>query len=460
MKEAEEAKGLMGQKTISEILRMVASLVEEFDLAYFFQSCRNIELDLVQSLPRSLMKVARYYKLTNELIDAARDRRYSIFKTIRVATLNAREFRTSVVRLQDCSFDEVLLRYDPNNANPVVVTKGRQKSPTLTSGKNPCKVHAEIQLLHFYEFQQVPSIPRLLSASKSACYLCYLFINAHKKFQVPRTHGRLYHGWTLPDFPECVDRTPFLEAAHRFNVSLEGQIRRTLGMKYRKFNHPAESVIVLHPTWSPCATLMISKAGTPQGSETSTIRQASPAPPEVRLQPSRSASLTRNQIPLDLVSDREIPTVAVSESPQSDEDQPVTINCGRLSSSSEVQSIMIANTTWQCLRLPSSLSNVWCRHKGLDLFLEWTEGENPADTERWMGLKYTNQLENAEIADTGNSFNLTDLRLGAVRTSQGMVGIDRTLTLIWSDTGLVVKFGHGTPPEDLDNEDQIPVHLL
>ncbi|KAI4130960.1 MAG: hypothetical protein LQ338_001471 [Usnochroma carphineum] len=62
-------------------------------------------------------------------------------------------------------------------------------------------VHAEIQLVTFYGM--TPKLeglkPRVLGVSKSACYLCDLFISLHNQFFISKTHGRLYDQWTVPD---------------------------------------------------------------------------------------------------------------------------------------------------------------------------------------------------------------------------------------------------------------------
>jgi len=41
--------------------------------------------------------------------------------------------------------------------------------------------------------------PRVVCSSKSACFLCDLFIEIHAKFYVARTHGVLYTKRILPD---------------------------------------------------------------------------------------------------------------------------------------------------------------------------------------------------------------------------------------------------------------------
>lgn len=62
-------------------------------------------------------------------------------------------------------------------------------------------VHAEIQMITFYDL--TPSLkalaPRVLGVSKWACYLCNLFVSLHGKYFISKTHGRLYHQWTVPD---------------------------------------------------------------------------------------------------------------------------------------------------------------------------------------------------------------------------------------------------------------------
>lgn len=66
----------------------------------------------------------------------------------------------------------------------------------IINAKSP--VHAEIQLLLYYESNSVPFPPRIICSTKKACYLCNLFFNLHGKFHIPSTHGRLYEKWAVP----------------------------------------------------------------------------------------------------------------------------------------------------------------------------------------------------------------------------------------------------------------------
>lgn len=67
-------------------------------------------------------------------------------------------------------------------------------SNALSSGK----VHAEVQLLFHYEIPQRGLSPRVITSTKSACFLCNALFQLHGKYHIPTTHGRLYAGWLLP----------------------------------------------------------------------------------------------------------------------------------------------------------------------------------------------------------------------------------------------------------------------
>jgi hypothetical protein len=64
-----------------------------------------------------------------------------------------------------------------------------------------CHVHAEVQLAVYYDLNPHYQ-PRCIGSSKWLCYLCYLFLRAHNRFFVSKTHGHLYDQWTVPDLME------------------------------------------------------------------------------------------------------------------------------------------------------------------------------------------------------------------------------------------------------------------
>ncbi|KAM3558500.1 hypothetical protein MY1884_003961 [Beauveria asiatica] len=69
-----------------------------------------------------------------------------------------------------------------------------QTHKTLTEGK----FHAKVQLLCQILSQPSHTPPRVVCASKDACFLCNCLLRAHAKLYTPRCHGKLYPAWRLP----------------------------------------------------------------------------------------------------------------------------------------------------------------------------------------------------------------------------------------------------------------------
>lgn len=101
--------------------------------------------------------------------------------------------------------------------------------PSIQGRPMPCYVHAEVQLVtHLAQQtgrrelgssstkQAVPRRPRIIGASKSACFLCFLFLSCYAGPRTPATHGRLYDQWTVPDLEEyTTDQTEHLRQTLR-----------------------------------------------------------------------------------------------------------------------------------------------------------------------------------------------------------------------------------------------------
>ena len=78
---------------------------------------------------------------------------------------------------------------------------------SFKGGSVECHVHAEVQLLIYYDSNPDISIlkPRVLGVSKAACYLCNLFSKKHADFFLSQTHGQLYDQWNIPDLASFDD---------------------------------------------------------------------------------------------------------------------------------------------------------------------------------------------------------------------------------------------------------------
>jgi hypothetical protein len=108
------------------------------------------------------------------------------------------------------------------------------------------KIHAEIQLVFYYELNASRLPPRVVCSSKDACFLCNVFILMHGKMHTPRYRGRLYPGWRLPSMPDLND----LDL--RLNSALEDLIKDSLKIllsrqKKTIYPDPNESTLLTLP---------------------------------------------------------------------------------------------------------------------------------------------------------------------------------------------------------------------
>ena len=60
-------------------------------------------------------------------------------------------------------------------------------------------VHAEMQLIKYYEENPKEHQPTLIGCSKKPCQVCVRFIHLHGKFQVEKAHARISHRWAIPN---------------------------------------------------------------------------------------------------------------------------------------------------------------------------------------------------------------------------------------------------------------------
>jgi hypothetical protein len=117
-------------------------------------------------------------------------------------------------------------------------------------------IHAEIQIPYHYELHPVPLAPRVICSSKSACFLCDLFLRHHGKCYMPRTHGKLYEKWRLPAIQDLklshAQKKNLVVVFQKFNAEMESRIISMLKSR-RRLSHlyPNESVYLQTPSWTP-----------------------------------------------------------------------------------------------------------------------------------------------------------------------------------------------------------------
>ena len=252
--------------TTCDILLTLLIRISEFDVASLQIVLRSSTVDpsIKDSLPVAINKIGRYYNITCDLIDASRSRHCILFSRISIHAIDKPHVDTSFIANHSAGFEETFRRvtcssqqFCHSNFDPNSVSAAKAEFQRLLAGSGAeWKVHAEIQIILFYE--QNPSLrpPRIIGSSKSACYLCNLFVHHHESFQVARSHGRLYDRWILPKevFDQDSSMRPVVD---KLNASIESEILDVLKTKRKPFPHPAESAVNLGPPWSPNPTLSI-----------------------------------------------------------------------------------------------------------------------------------------------------------------------------------------------------------
>lgn len=230
---------------VQKVLMRIVALSHELsspELKAVLATSSKLDPSLLQHLPESLGKLSRYYLASLELVCAAR--KYNCMRQVHVESFVLRNSLSSV-----------------------------QPSTSIPSNNLNCeKIHAEIQLLFYYETQQKVRPPRVICSSKDACYLCNLFFKIHGRFFIPRTHGGLYAKWALPSHLRLVTERRQLELAEfvtRFNDSIEREIR---ARKQRRNSNPQphESTAGLQAHWS--ASVLSRLTSKPSTSSVSTVK--------------------------------------------------------------------------------------------------------------------------------------------------------------------------------------------
>lgn len=216
---------------------------------------------LKQYLPVAVCKLARYRQVAINLTNAARTTKYRVFHTIVVTPVRCNQINTRTLTDRLRNFDAALSQLAISGGKTLPTTRkkaGRRKyEDRMLKDTTAWKVHAEVQILLYYELNAQSRRPRVICASKSACYLCDLFFRVHGGFDVPRSHGRIYDKWTLPDWkPEDMGILHALNPVLTlFNRALENKIMKVLAEKTKRRSPPNESVVALYEPWSSRSTI-------------------------------------------------------------------------------------------------------------------------------------------------------------------------------------------------------------
>ena len=224
------------------------------------------------SVGRTLGKLGRYYSCSRDLINLARSSEYTIFQEVSVEPTPKLEREYINPNAKTASFDHVFdrlsrlsqptdLREAARRCTGQALQNVRQafEDSVAECTLNP-KVHAEVQLLFFYESRpDIICYPRILCSSKSACYMCDLFVKVHGKHSTPRTHGKLYGKWVLPAWEKTLpasSATRIRQVTEQFTETVERKIINTLQGRLVRRPDANESVLSLRVPFAPSSTIL------------------------------------------------------------------------------------------------------------------------------------------------------------------------------------------------------------
>ena len=250
------------QDMIMELITQMHGLSFQTKLNLTLKFSKSLNPELKTFLFEAVRKLGRYYSISCELVCVARSEEYSIFNSITIKTSSIlRFFQPSNV---DKNFHSLTALQNILRSGSAVQSRSfksflercLKKSMQMIFDEfrlaiadyyKSVKVHAEIQLLFFYELNSEKIRSRTICSSKSACYFCDLFFRFHGQYYVFRTHDRLYHRWTLSNWHILLSemrRRDFDVLLRNFSDILKVKVKAALDRGPVRANHPNESTLL------------------------------------------------------------------------------------------------------------------------------------------------------------------------------------------------------------------------
>lgn len=259
-----------GTRLLKSILLTIERLLASADIGTLLQmipkSIPSWSGPASESLAKSLTSLAQYSHAAQYLLRRAR--RNPVFRALSIAEVPLRlssegsvsaEPRSttaspsgfSIARQQKMQTDALFTKLA---ATLQKSTAEIELSVRKHAGQSK-RVHAEVQLLLYYEENPTPLPPRIITSNKHACLLCNLFIKAHGRFLIRSCHGRLYPRWRIPPLDELRLTEPaklrMQQAIDEINHRLELKIKHHLDHARLRIPDPQESIVFVPDVYTP-----------------------------------------------------------------------------------------------------------------------------------------------------------------------------------------------------------------
>ena len=263
-----EAKSSPGLEILVQIVIACEHVHDRRLLHQVLAGSSRLEPSSRVNIARTLTKLRWYSAVCRFLLQAAR--KYSVFSRIRISAvefrapdLPATELDSMTMNLIDSLLKGPKLKRLTSTSYELsshAIKDHIRQEATLT-----VPVHAEIQLLFYYERNSNDQPPRIICSSKKACFLCDLFFRIHGRFIVPSTHGRVYEKWALPRRAKGVRNADkdILATLWSFVLAIEDALIRETQSTRKPYPNPSESIILHSAICSQSGQSRISARSSP-----------------------------------------------------------------------------------------------------------------------------------------------------------------------------------------------------
>jgi hypothetical protein len=218
---------------------------------------KELNTDFVRGIKEKFEKLANYRSISRCLLNYAKaipQFKHTVIERVTEAPVQFQHTYSRAdlgMMLTKCGLDaaaQSILKTKPlvqhKNYNSLV----RQFTNTAQKTTESGRVHAEVQLLSYYEMNKVSFPPRVIVSTKKACFLCNELLTVHGMYYTPNTHGRLYPGWLLTQ--SLAGPKKHKKLLRRLNSRIQEHNARLLGQilsdnPLRKLPYPNESCVNL-----------------------------------------------------------------------------------------------------------------------------------------------------------------------------------------------------------------------
>lgn len=242
-----DARSKTGLELIKKIVKGAHRVQSTRALQVLLGSLPDLAPDSSRKILTTVAKLSRYWTISKFLLKLASQSR--LCQSVDVRTIRY-EAQAAPATEPEAYIDRSINRvYNDERFKRKLTTRKLNSKKQIrafvareVSVKHP--VHAEVQLLWYYETNACEIRPRVIGSSKKACFLCNLFFRLHGGYITPATHGRLYTKWGLPRTDNRKAHAAGLDGTvHGMIEVVKHKLEGELNSPQRPRPPPAESVI-------------------------------------------------------------------------------------------------------------------------------------------------------------------------------------------------------------------------